>query len=211
VEEGDALLARELGVEVFLRVAAHQHHRDARVQAADAGEHLVAADVGHGEVDHHGGDFVRACREALDPLEAARGHQDGVTRALEHASDHLAHDGLVVDDEDSALAPLHVAHSHGSVGRSSHLADGEEHAEDGAAAGLARDLDGAAVPAHDAEHGRHAEAAPGELGGEEGLEDLALRVLVHPAARVAHLQEDVLASGEVLAPGICRWWSRCAP
>ena len=50
----------------------------------------------------------------------------------------------------------------------------------------------------DAPYGRHPQPAPGELGGEEGIEDLAPRLLVHPAARVRDLEVDVGALGPLV-------------
>ena len=55
----------------------------------------------------------------------------------------------------------------------------------------ARHLDRAVVAAHDAEHRRQAEPAARELRAEERIEDLLARLLVHSAARVGHLEEDV--------------------
>src|SRR4029453_7472318 len=66
-----------------------------------------------------------------------------------------------------------------------------------AAAALARELHGAAVATHDAEHRGQTEAAPGHAGGEEGLERAPSRRLVHARAAVRDLDEDVATRREV--------------
>ncbi len=57
---------------------------------------------------------------------------------------------------------------------------------------LARYRDGTSVPPNDALNGGEPEAAAGELGREERVEDAIQRRLVHPDAAVGHAQEDVL-------------------
>ncbi len=110
--------------------------------------------------------------------------------------------GFVVGDEHGAFAaPLvnlgGVTGAARSGGGGRHLG-GEEDPESGAPARLAVDGDGAPMTAHDAEHGGEAEAASGELGGEEGIEDAFLGGGVHAAAGVLDLEVDVGAFGERL-------------
>ncbi len=74
----------------------------------------------------------------------------------------------------------------------------QQHAHASALAALAIHHDGALVAAQDAMRRRHAQAAPGELGGEKGLEHAPQRVGIHAAARVAHFQPNE-TSGRRLA------------
>ena len=62
---------------------------------------------------------------------------------------------------------------------------------------LAVDLDGALVPPHDPEHGAEPEAAAGELGREERVEDALDHLAAHSRAVVGDLEEDVVAVGQV--------------
>jgi hypothetical protein len=66
----------------------------------------------------------------------------------------------------------------------------KEQLEGRAAARFAVDLDGAMVPAHDAKHGGQAQAAPGEFGGEERVEDPIQGGLVHAMAGVRDFHVD---------------------
>ena len=64
------------------------------------------------------------------------------------------------------------------------------------------------MTAHDAQHRGEPQAAPGELGGEEGIEDPRTRLLVHAAALVDDLEVDAGPRGQLLAkvrqPRCCR-------
>ena len=55
------------------------------------------------------------------------------------------------------------------------------------------------MAAHDAEYGRQAQPAAGELGGEKRIEDLLPGLLVHPRTRVGNFQVDVLSFREFFA------------
>lgn len=76
---------------------------------------------------------------------------------------------------------------------------GQKHGEAGAGAGTALDPYRPAVGTNDAEHGREAEPTSRDLGGEERVEDPMQRRLVHAAAVVVHLHEDVPAGSGRLA------------
>ena len=76
---------------------------------------------------------------------------------------------------------------------------GQQDPERGAGAGGGFERQHAVVLAQDAEHHRQAKTPPGELGGEEGLEDLAGAGLVDAGAVVADLDQDTLAGTLVAA------------
>ncbi len=52
--------------------------------------------------------------------------------------------------------------------------------------------------AHDAEHGREAQATPRILGAVKRFEDFCLRGVVHAAAGVGHLDVEVTAGDQVV-------------
>src|SRR5208283_6215635 len=64
---------------------------------------------------------------------------------------------------------------------------------------LTVNADRAPVTTHDAEHCGHAKPSPGELRAEEGIEDPGASRLVHPNARVVHLEEDIGTFGQILS------------
>ena len=53
------------------------------------------------------------------------------------------------------------------------------------------------MAAHDAQHGRQAQAPAGEFGGKKRFEDAPLGFLVHAGARIRDLEPDVQTFGQV--------------
>jgi hypothetical protein len=73
------------------------------------------------------------------------------------------------------------------------LSGREQKFEGGSLAQLAVESDGALVTAHDPQDRGEPQAPAAELGGEEGLEETTLDLLVHAAAGVGHFQGEVQA------------------
>src|SRR5690606_23688744 len=102
-----------------------------------------------------------------EPLHAVAGNGDGESKFFESALGNVTNGVFVVDDERLAgTTPL----ARGQFGRGGCgdgvACDREEQLEGRSAPGLARDVDGAAVTADDAEHGGQPEAATGEFRRE---------------------------------------------
>ena len=68
-------------------------------------EHAHAVDARHHHVDDDGVERQRA--RQVEPVAAAGGETDRVALAHEQRLENLAHDLLVVDDEDGGIAPQH--------------------------------------------------------------------------------------------------------
>src|SRR5881394_2147624 len=80
-----------------------------------------------------------------------------------------------------------------------HLFGGrEEQFEGGATSDFTVDPDGALVASYDSHYRRQPEAAPGELSGEERIEDSALSGVVHAATGVGDFEVDVAALRQLL-------------
>ena len=130
-----------------------------------------------------------------DGLAAVAGFQH---RVAVHAQD-LPHQGahrLLVLDQQHGLLAVQGSFCPGARRRGPrHLLLGharQEHLEGGALALLAVHHDGAAALLDDAVDGREAEPGPAVfLGGEEGLEEVGLDLLVHAHAGIGHRQHHV--------------------
>ncbi len=127
--------------------------------------------------------------ENIQPARAIFGQQDLVPVPFERLFGDGAHRLLVVHHQDEAGA----VQVHGLRCQRNRLfgaagaGGGQEDAEGGALSQGARNLDGAAVAAHDSEHGRQAQPASGELGGKERVEDARQSFFIHAASGIGDL------------------------
>src|SRR5436190_6933109 len=69
----------------------------------------------------------------------------------------------------------------------------KQHAELGAFPGGAVHLNAASIASNEAMHGCQTQSPPHEFGGEERIENPALSLLVHAAARILHFQGGIFA------------------
>src|SRR3989454_791412 len=134
-------------------------------------------------------DAPRVALEQLESLIATRRQQHGVAAGLEHPADERP-DHLVVFHDEHGFGAAHGGRElepwPGRPGGFRHA--GEVDLERRPVAGFAVHPDVAVALFHDAVH--RSETEPGSfallLGGEEGLEDVALRLGVHAGARVGN-------------------------
>ena len=176
---------------VVARAEDDLHLRLQQAQLAKAG---LAIEMGHGEVENDQSHLSHDPLVKLDRLAAIIDSEDGESRTLEHAAGKVAHALLIFDHQDLAVAPPGPV-----IGRGIRnlvrlrLGGREEQSEGRAAADLAVDIDGALVAAHDAQHSGQAQAAAGELGSEERIEDTILGCPVHAVSGVRHFHEHEVA------------------
>src|SRR5262249_3634317 len=106
---------------------------------------------------------------------------------------------LIVDDEDGSgaapgLGPLVLARF---VAADLFFRARDQDFEGRAAADFAVEIDGAVMTPDDPQHGGQPQAAPCEFGGEEGIENALLGLLVDAATGVGNLQEHVTPLGQL--------------
>ncbi len=196
-----------LVVEAGGAVAAGEDHRDPRSDATELLQCLDAVHPGHGQVEEHGVDPVGLGPEHLDGLGAVARDDHLEAESPEQDLGGNAHVLVVVHEEH---APLSAELLDGPGGHTHRFggADRKEDANPGALPRLALDVDRPSVTAHDAEDGRHAEAAARELRREERIEHLGNRRPVHAGAVVPDLQPHI-RPGLRFAPGHGACEHRC--
>src|ERR687892_1742453 len=176
-----------------LRVARHVDDLDAGSRRGEALHQLEAAHLRHDHVgdDEVDGAVVVSCDR--ERLATGPGGQDGVAPAAQVPTDQVAHDLLVLDDQHGLGSPARGWQRRSGGGVDRLLDPGKVDLEGRPLARLAVDPDEAAALLDDPVHGGEPESGPLSdlLRGEERLERVRLRLRVHAAARVAHLEYDV--------------------
>ena len=173
-------------------VAGHDDHAHVGADALHLGQHLLAARIGHAEVEQHHVDLVTAFPEGFDRQPAATRRDDVMAGPLEERLRDFDDTDMVVDDENPAAQSLGRTHRNRGLGGSrAGWRFGQQHPKRAADPDLAAHLHGSAVRTYDSEHPGEAEASARELGREERLEDARLRRCVHAAPVVGDLEEHV--------------------
>lgn len=154
----------------------------------------------HDDVAKEEIDLAGVVADELDGFAGGAGAVDAEAGIGEHGAEEIADDLLILEDEDGfAILGGRGAFGGELDGLERRFLPREVEAEEAPLPRLAFHADGAAALLDDAVDGGEAQAgaAPGALGGEEGLEDARLGFPIHAAAGIGDAELHVPAGEEL--------------
>lgn len=169
------------------------------LDASQFAKGLLAIHAGHAEVEYGAEDVLAALLEVLQCFHTIGSCDDFIAQAGERAPADVLDWFFIIDEEYESSFCCRggiAGEGDGAGGGKGGFECWEKHLDCGSLLRNTVNEDSAFVSSDDAEYGGHAEAAPGEFGGEEGVENLVEDFFGHSGTGVGDSQCDIFSCGK---------------